>query len=537
MFRSRQKRPAAITFISSLFALATFLALAPLSAGAAPVKLDSGLIEGETVNETSSVRVYRGIPFAAPPVGELRWKSPQPVENWEGVRDATEFSAACPQGPQLAQMMGETMSPISEDCLYLNVWTQARDGSAKLPVMVWIHGGGLTLGWGHQRGYDGTHFAERDVVLVSVNYRLGPLGYLAHRALSEESERGVSGNYGFLDQLEALKWVQNNIEQFGGDPHNVTIFGESAGGTSVNALVASPLSDGLFHRAIAQSPWVTDTNFAMLNEALPTVASAENLGRQWAAAILGESNSDVLQALRAVSSDEILQKTSNYAVAVTVDGWFMPDLSENIFARGEQQDVALMVGTNNDEGTIFLGFLPFNTPAAFAEAMRVSYGEHADKILELYPAADVSQLNAAKNQLITDTWFVRGARGMLAGMDKVSSSAFQYHFTRKSTVAAALGAHHGLEIGYAFDNLNPMQQQETDKELASAMIQYWVQFATTGDPNVDGLPEWPAYETATDRHLELGDEIKAGSKYRKEVVDVLNAIHDAQFASGVGEGG
>lgn len=529
MFRPRQNTTA-IALMSALFLLAA------ISAGAAPVKLDSGLVEGEAVSEGSNVRVYRGIPFAAPPVGKFRWKSPQPVENWEGVRASTEFSAACPQGPQLAQMMGETMSPISEDCLYLNVWTQAEETSAKLPVMVWIHGGGLTLGWGHQRGYDGTHFAERDVVLVSVNYRLGPLGYLAHRALSEESEHGVSGNYGFLDQLEALKWVQNNIEQFGGDPDNITIFGESAGGTSVNALVASPLSEGLFHRAIAQSPWVTDTNFAMLSEALPTVASAENLGQQWAAAILGsESNDDVLQALRAVSSDEILKKTGNYAVAVTVDGWFMPDLSENIFARGEQQDVSLMVGTNTDEGTIFLGILPFNTPEAFTAGMRALYGEHADKILEIYPAADMSELNAAKNQLITDTWFVRGARGMLTGMDNVSSSAYQYHFTRKSPVPG-LGAHHGLEIGYAFDNLNPMQQQETDRELASAMIRYWVQFATTGDPNIDGLPHWPAYETATDRHLELGDEIKTGSKYRAKVVDVLNAIHDAQFASGVGEG-
>ena len=518
---------------SAVFLLATFSAIAE------PIKLDSGLVEGEVVSADSGVRVYRGIPFAAPPVGDLRWKSPQPVEKWDGVRTSTQFSAACPQGSALAQMMGEKMPTLSEDCLYLNVWTAARDTSAKLPVMVWIHGGGLTLGWGHQRGYDGTHFAEHDVVLVSVNYRLGPLGYLSHPALSKESERGVSGNYGFLDQLEALRWVQNNIEEFGGDPNNVTIFGESAGGTSVNALVASPLSEGLFHRAIAQSPWVTDTNFAKLSDPLPTVASAERLGQQWAAEILGgESNSNVLQALRAVSSEDILQKTGgNYPVAVTVDGWFMLDLSENIFARGEQQDVSLIVGTNNDEGTIFLGALPFNTPEAFAAGMRALYGEHAEEILELYPATDVSQLNAAKNQLITDTWFVRGARGMLSGMAKVSSNAYQYLFTRRSTAMAALGAHHGLEIGYAFDNLNPMQQQETDKALAGAMIQYWVQFAKTGNPNVDGLPAWPAYRTTTDEYLELGDEIKASAKYRKEAVGVLNAIHEAQFGSGVGEGG
>ncbi|MCZ6616550.1 MAG: carboxylesterase family protein, partial [Gammaproteobacteria bacterium] len=259
MFRLRlMTRSAAIILVGTVFGMATF------SVNAAPIKLDSGLIEGEPVTANDSVRVYRGIPFAAPPVGNLRWKSPRPVEKWDGVRSATEFSAACPQGSALAQLMGEQMPALSEDCLYLNVWTAADDESTNLPVMVWIHGGGLSLGWGHQKGYDGTHFAERDVVLVSVNYRLGPLGYLAHPALSKESERGVSGNYGFLDQLEALKWVQRNIGKFGGNPNNVTIFGESAGGTSVNALCASPLSAGLFHRAIAQSPWITDTNFAKL---------------------------------------------------------------------------------------------------------------------------------------------------------------------------------------------------------------------------------------------------------------------------------
>lgn len=527
----RSIRAASIVLAGVLYVLAA------IPVNAAPVELDSGSIEGEALATTDGVRVYRGIPFAAPPVRDLRWQPPQPVAKWDDVRPATQFSAACPQGSVLAQMMGETMSELSEDCLYLNVWTAAEDTAAELPVMVWIHGGGLTLGWGHQSGYDGTHFAERGVILVSINYRLGPLGYLAHPALSQESARGVSGNYGFLDQLAALQWVQHNIAKFGGDPNNVTIFGESAGGTSVNVLVASPLSKGLFHRAIAQSPWITDTNFAMLNQALPTVASAEDLGVQWAQSILDGKSSDDLRAMRAVSSEEILTKTGDaYPVVTTVDGWFMPDLSENIFARGEQQDVSLIVGTNSDEGTIFLAFLPFNTLEAYESTMRTTYGVYADRILGLYPAADQSQLAAAKNQLITDTWFVRGASNMLEGMAKVSSEAFQYHFTRRSTALAALGAHHGLEIGYAFNNLNPLQGGDTDKALSEAMIQYWVQFAKSGDPNVDGLTQWPAYVPATNRYLELGEAITAGANLRQEAIHTLNAIHQAQFAVETGGG-
>ena len=248
--------------------LATLVAAAAL---AKPVQLDSGLVQGEVV-EGTAVQVFRGIPYAAAPVGDLRWREPAAPAAWEGIRSATEFSNICHQGPALAAMTGEPLPTRSEDCLYLNVWSGAVGRETKQPVMVWIHGGGLTLGWGHQQGYDGTHLASQGVVLVSINYRLGALGFLAHPLLNEEA--GVSGNYGLKDQIAALEWVQRNIEAFGGDPGNVTIFGESAGGTSVHALIASPRAKGLVHRGIAQSPWVTDTNYARLNEDLPTVGSA-----------------------------------------------------------------------------------------------------------------------------------------------------------------------------------------------------------------------------------------------------------------------
>ena len=480
-----------------------------------PVRLDTGLVQGEVV-EGTTVQVFRGIPYAAPPVGDLRWRPPTAVTPWDGVRSATEFGNICHQGPALAAMTGESLPTRSEDCLYLNVWTAAVGAKTKQPVMVWIHGGGLTLGWGHQRGYDGTHFAKQGVVLVSINYRLGALGFLAHPLLNEEP--GVSGNYGLKDQIAALEWVQRNIEAFGGDPNNVTIFGESAGGTSVHALIASPRSKGLVHRGIAQSPWVTASNYAPLDDA------TEN-GRQWIDTHF--EGIDSLVKLRALSAEDLFAaQEAGYAVAVTVDADFMPHHAVDVYGRGEQQDVPVIAGTNTDEGTIFQGMFPFDTPEDYRTAMQEQFGDHASTILDLYPATDARSLFAAKNQLITDTWFVQNTRNMLVGMAKVSSKGWQYHFSRRAPQAPMLGAFHGMEISYAFGNLDADASAE-DQALSEAMTRYWVQFAKTGNPNVEGLPEWPAYEPDTDQHLELGDEIKAGAGYRKDAVDALNEIWPA----------
>ena len=523
------------TIARRLSALASIL-LAPLVL-AVQIELDTGLIEGAAADEVASVHVFRGIPYAAPPVGDARWKPPMPAAAWDGVRSATEFGDICPQGSGLAQMTGEALPTLSEDCLYLNVWTTTAGSDAKQPVMVWIHGGGLSLGWSHQGIYDGVNLAKRGVVVVTINYRLGALGFLAHPLLSAES--GTSGNYGLLDQIAALKWVQRNIAAFGGDPANVTIFGESAGGTSVQALLASPHSKGLFHRAIVQSAWLTDSNYAALSEGSPAGPSAEERGATWVSARLPEAES--LDDLRAVDMDTMNAAQQQFAmdgneavpragfeVQVTIDGDFMPEHVLTVFATGKQMDVPVMAGTNTDEGTMFVSALP-DTVADYDAATKAGFGEHAATVLALYPATDAASLFQAKNQFITDTWFVWGTRNMLAGMANVASAAWQYHFSRRSTANPMMGAAHAAEIAYAFNNLTgPAAGNGTDQAFADAMIRYWVQFAATGDPNVDGLPAWPAYDAESDQHLELGDEIKAGSGHRKAAVDKLNAIWAAR---------
>ena len=514
--------------IATLFFL-TATAAVGAGSSAGVVKIDSGKLQGEVLDAATGLTVYRGIPFAAPPVGELRWKAPQPPAPWSGVRDATEFGAICPQSPVLAMMTGEGLPPTSEDCLFLNVWTAAGAGDDPRPVMVWIHGGGLSLGWSNQAQYDGSAFAGKGVVLVSVNYRLGPLGYLAHPALSKESG-GESGNYGFLDQVAALQWVERNIVRFGGDPDNVTIFGESAGGTSVHALMASPQAAGLIDRAIAESPWITDTNIRRLRGTSGMHASAENVGAAWAAALLGEGAKQSAKALRGLDATAIIQKTppagmpGAYEPHVTYGTAFMPESSEDRYAAGKQNDVPLMAGTNRNEGTMFMSFQPLADRDAFLEMLKGVYGDHAEAVAKLYPSSTADELKAQQDRFITDTWFLRGTRWMLLGMDNVSSPAYQYFFTRVNPENPAWGAHHAAELGYVFNTLAGENYGDTDDKLAALMIDYWVEFARTGDPNGGGRPVWPEFDGETQAYLELGDEVKTGAELEREINDRLEAI-------------
>lgn len=486
-----------------------------------PIQTDAGLISGIPHTENESIQVYKGVPFAAPPVGDLRWKAPQAAVQWEGIRACETFGSTAAQGS------GRRSSGMSEDCLYLNIWTPATQSEDKLPVMVWIHGGGFTSGSGSAGWYNGRAFAERGVVLITINYRLGPFGFLAHPLLDQESGKNVSGNYGILDQIAALYWVQRNISAFGGDPDNVTIFGESAGGTSVYILCASPLAKGLFNRAIAESPWITDGAIAPLRKAARTRESVEDTGKRLVEAVMEGKSGDVLPALRAVSTQEILQKAKDgFRFPAAIDGYVLLDHPAQIFARGEQNNVALIAGTNRDEGTMFSRGSNFDSVEDYEKNRRAEYGGFASEILETYPVSSVDDIQGAVAQYITDTWFVHPTRGMVRGWDKISSTAYMYHFTRANPARPEIGATHAAEIRYVFNSSGVTAGDEVDKNLAHAMIAYWVQFAKTGDPNVEGLPDWPAYETKTDQHLVLDEVIAGDSHLRKDACDLLDRFFE-----------
>ena len=482
---------------------------APEGAQAHPlveVELDSGRVRGVLLEEASGQRVFRGIPYAAPPVGTLRWRPPQPVEAWRGVLEADQFGAACPQSPLIAVLSGEPMPETDEDCLFVNVWTAAASAEARLPVLVWIHGGGFVGGWAHQKTCDGRALAARGVIFVSFNYRLGPLGFFAHPELSAEAGDDRSGNQGLLDQLAALAWVQRNIAAFGGDPARVTIFGESAGGTSVMALLASPLAGGLFRAAIAQSPWLTGDNCAPLRA--PNDASAEARGNSLARLLLGSAHEGpALPALRATPADRLWQQLGPaFQPALTIDAHFLTDFPERIFLTGEQLDVPLIVGTTADEGTAFTELLPWKSIAAFEQGMDALYGPAAAEMLELYPVFEDGDARREVARLITDAWFRLPVWAMLAGAAQVESRAWQYEFNVASRSAPLLGAHHAIEIPFLFGTLQGATPAE--RELAEQMQAAWVRFAEHGDPNGESLPSWPANETEGQPYLELG--LRAG---------------------------
>lgn len=478
---------------------------------AEPVATDSGLVQS-TESQDESVEVFKGIPYAAPPVGKLRWRPPQPPPKWTAVRICDEF------GPRSLQKNDRPRQ--SEDCLYLNVWTSRARNEGKRPVMVWIHGGGFTQGSGHRHGYDGTQLAKRGVVLVTINYRLGALGFMAHPALSAESPHGSSGNHAILDQIEALKWVRDNISNFGGDPDNVTIFGESAGGTSVYLLTATPLSKGLFHRAILQSPWLDPNIFRDLKEENENGPPAEFDGEEQVGKLLRVDASQVLAKLRAMPAKEILENVKQ-RWPVTTDGWVFPKDPHQIYAEGDQHDIPVIVGTNRDEGTMFAPREPFGgTLENFKAAMVERYGEHGDRVAGFYAPESKDKLWKVAVQQNTDTWFIQPSREFARAMDRQDTAVWMYHFTKP--VWGWMGAAHAAEIGYVFGCLE--EPKPDDAALSEAFMDYWIQFAKTGDPNSDGKPAWQAYKTIEDRHLVMDKTITVDFGLRSDACDLLDEI-------------
>ena len=526
------------------------------SATADPLRVEvtGGAIVGAASDIDPAVRAFRGIPFGAPPEGTLRWRPPQPVEPWEGIRDATAYAPACVQLQRAADSFyGPGAEEMSEDCLYLNVWTTAASVDAALPVLVWIHGGALTNGTGAQVTYRGEALAARGAVVVTTNYRLGPFGYLAHPLLSAEDPHGSSGNYGVLDQIAALEWVRNNIAAFGGDPNRVTIFGESAGSWSVNVLQAAPLAAGLFHGVIGESGGVFGGT-SDLHEPSLRGDSAEAVGARWIAGLLGANQRLLAEAgeavpvkpdwMRKVSADEILEFVSSrevgFRTAANVDGWVLEHSVYDTFASGLQNDVPVIVGSNANEGTTVAAFGAPTDAAAHRAAVERQYGDLADRHHEVYPASTDEEARKAYLDSYAQRTFGWEMRTWADLMSTVSAPAYLYYFTRTAPAEDSdrVGAFHAAEIVYVFDNLGrspyPYANRSydaTDQTLADTMADYWVRFAATGDPNGDGLSEWPVYTPDGHPTMVFGDTTGAGPHPAATQIDFVDEYQAGRRAA------
>ena len=509
------------------------------------VETASGRVEGAAVDDgrgpAGDVLVFRGIPYAAPPVGDLRWRPPQPPSLWEGVRGAHQSGAPCWQriSPDTSiYSRGEIER--SEDCLYLDLWTAADAATeGPRPVMVWFHGGSHEVGHGSSLMFDGAALTRKGVVLVSINYRLGSFGFLAHAGLSAESEHGSSGNYGLLDKIAALEWVQANAEAFGGDPDRVLIFGQSAGSMSVCSLIASPLAAGLFHRAVGQS--------AGCFTSLETLEQAEERGELLAAELgVGKDPGEAAVAeLRAASAEDVLAAAGSSGWSAgsktIVDGWYLPDQPAAIYARGEHNRVPMMVGFMGDESSALFAPGPALERSELEQQLEESYGEAAEGLLAAY-AGEAEQAPGAVPTLITsDTIFGWGSRTWVRHASAAGGDAYLYFISHAPPVfrlylpdrpdlggeggPRRFGAYHSGDLAYVFGNtdLVGINWEDWDHEIADLLSSYWTNFARTGDPNGEGLPEWPRYDADSDLALVVGDEVGVQAGLWKEKLDALDS--------------
>jgi para-nitrobenzyl esterase len=463
------------------------------------LSIEGGELEiGEA--DAAGVRAFKGVPYAAPPLGALRWRAPAPVVPWTGVRRADAVGANAIQGVVFADI-DPSKPGVSEDCLFLNVWTPAAPGGGeRLPVMVWIHGGGFVVGSGGEPRYDGGRLAARGIVLVTVNYRLNALGFLAHPELTAESGRGASGNYGLLDLVETLRWVARNIAAFGGDPAAVTIAGESAGSAAVSALMASPLARGLFARAIGQS----GAMFASPSRAPEDLAAAEAGGLAFAR----RAGATSLRALRAAPAEAILAAAPGLGFRPIVDGHLLPRAPAEIFARGEQSDVPLLAGWNKDEGFNFTLLQGEDAGRAYPDLVRALFGVDAQAALALYPAGGPQTDQASARALGGDLTIIHPTWAWIEAHNSTGrAEIFRFRFERAPLTpdgwfgdapSRAAGAFHAGEIPYVFDNLGlmPWRCDAADRAIAATASAYWVNFVRTGDPNGAGLPRWPRWRAA-----------------------------------------
>ncbi len=490
-------------WIGATLAIATLLCARPAAAQIGIVSVTGGRVEGVTADGITS---FKGIPLAAPPVGNLRWRAPQPVVPWHGIRKTDHFAPGCMQPPLAVPIFGEPPA-MSEDCLYLNVWTPAKSGDARLPVMVWIYGGGFREGMTSQPVYDGAHLAQKGVVVVSLAYRVGVFGFLADPELSAESPLHVSGNQGLLDMIAGLKWVRRNIAQFGGDPSRVTIFGESAGAISVGAIAQSPLAKALMQRAIGESGSALEN---LLKEFAPS-RQAQRYGQRFLTK-LGAAN---IAAARALGAQTLLKAQGpalvpghgGFSPSMVVGGNALPEEGYRLYEARRFNDTPVLIGTNSNEGSIFVP--PHTTPSQFEAQVRAQFGPFAAAVLAAYPHVTEAHSSQAAADLRRDSTFAWGAWTWARLQSEYGKNkAYLYYFDEHAPQYPPQGAPHGAELGYVFDNLGTLihtganvtfPAAATDPALAAMISRYWVNFARTGNPNGPGLPHWPAFDDRSQR--------------------------------------
>lgn len=481
------------------------------------VKTESGLVSG--VKSETGVVSYKGIPFAQPPIGDLRWRAPQPVKAWEGVRKCDAFGPSPVQGkPAPFSMWSQEFlipqQPISEDCLYLNIWTGALSSAAKRPVLVWIYGGGFTSGGSAVPIYDGEAMASNGVIFVSFNYRVGVFGFFSHPELSKESGHNASGNYGLMDQIAAIKWVKKNITAFGGDPDNVTIAGQSAGSMSVNDLLASPLAKGLFQKAIAESGAAVLGNNGDHNE----LQDAEQQGLK----IAGQLNAPSLADLRKIPAEQLL-KEAHGGFRPIVDGYVLPQSVHDCFVAGNQSKVPLLTGWNQNEG------LFFGKPKSaedFKKDIEQQYGPDAGTFLQYYPAGNDEQASQSQLAYYGRDLHFGIQEYALANMQSKSAKVYVYRFTRIVPATGqyvGYGAFHTGEVPYAYGNLKFVNRpwESVDFDLTKTMLTYWANFIKSGNPNGTDLPVWPVYDQSNNEIMVLSDHPHAEKMPDKQVLEFL----------------
>lgn len=508
------------------------------------VQTESGLLQGSFADDGSQVRVFKGVPYALPPVGAGRWRPPSAPESWDGLRVAEQTGAACWQATgRGASVYSKGITDPLEDCLYLNVWTPPAGGEPA-PVMVWFHGGSNTAGEGGSDIFDGTALAQKGAVLVTVNYRLGLFGFLAHPALTAESEHRSSGNYGLLDQIASLEWVQENIAEFGGDPTRVTIFGQSAGSSDACRLMASPLASGLFQRVIGQSGSCLGGALRLeARRGSEGEASAHANGLRIAEAFGIEGDGpEAATSLRAVEAERLQTTGTGVRTGPIIDGWVTPLAPREAFELGEYNRAQLMVGSMADETKGLQPGLANVGADEYEPRIRQQYGASAAAVLAEYEPLRSQSVAEALFRMTTDAGAGAGARRWARFVERAGDPVYLYYFSHPVPVfrlyitddphlespngPRGMGAYHSADLAYVFNNVGRVGVgwDEHDVYLADVISSYWVNFASTGDPNGEGLPTWPMYQAETDEVMEFGAQLGVVPNPRRSALDLFDSV-------------